>query len=131
MADFTFGHLIRVDDSVNDVHWSYGTKTTVTGATDLRGFERKVFLIGTSEGTYRIDADVKGVHTVFIKNLDDTNYVEVGLSSGNYDFRFGPGQHGLFGANPGYTPWSSGHNEIFLLANTASCQVDVYVHKGL
>jgi len=52
---------------------------------------------------------------LYIRNLDDTNYVQLGFSTGVYGCRLEAGEPALFRTEPAAT--------IYLKANTAACDV--------
>ena len=55
---------------------------------------------------------------LMMKNLDTTNYVEWGFSTGVYGGRMEAGETALFRVNPSST--------IYLRANTDSCKLTLY-----
>lgn len=55
---------------------------------------------------------------LFMKNLDATNYVQWGFSTGVYGGRMEPGEIAMFRMEPSLT--------LYLKANTAACKVLVY-----
>jgi len=55
---------------------------------------------------------------LFMQNLDATNYVQWGFSTGVYGGRLRPGETAMFRMEPSLT--------LFLRANTASCRCLVY-----
>jgi len=55
----------------------------------------------------------------FLHNLDGTNYVEVGFSTGVYGIRLESGETAMFRLNPGA--------DLYMKANTAACRVYVTV----
>ena len=73
--------------------------------------------IGASEESIAFgELTVKG--WVILQNLDATNYVRWGFSTGVYGGRLEPGEYAMFRLNPGAT--------IFLIADTAACKVLAY-----
>ena len=73
--------------------------------------------IGTSEETEAF-SELTTLGWVTMRNLDPTNYVEVGFSTGVYGIRLEPGEPATFRLNPGTT--------LYLRANTAACRVNIY-----
>lgn len=71
--------------------------------------------IGTSEETLDV-GDVSSSGLIVVKNLDDTNYVEIGLT-GSYPIKLKPGQFCVFPPT----------GTIYALANSADCDVEFYV----
>jgi hypothetical protein len=55
---------------------------------------------------------------VCIQNLDATNYIRWGFTSGTYGARVRPGRYAIIELEPGTT--------LFLIANTAACKVNIY-----
>ncbi len=74
--------------------------------------------VGTTEETLTT-TEISTLGWAFFKNLDETNYVEVGFSTGVYGIRLEAGEIATFRVNPGST--------IYMKANTASCKVQAYV----
>lgn len=72
--------------------------------------------IGTTEESETF-GELSTLGWVRLKNLDITNYVEWGFSTGVYGGRLEPGEPALFRLNPGTT--------LYLKANTAACKVRI------
>lgn len=73
--------------------------------------------VGTSEETFTIDADIGSVREVAIVNTDDTNFVDIGLTtSGQYGIRIDPGEAVLLTMVPTI-------GTIYCKADTAACEV--------
>lgn len=70
--------------------------------------------VGTSEESQAF-AELSTVGWCALQNLDATNYVEWGFSTGVYGGRLEPGEMALFRLNPSTT--------LYLKANTAACKV--------
>ena len=60
---------------------------------------------------------------LFIRNADATNYVQVGFATTVYHIRLKAGQVALLPIEPGET-------DIFLKANTAACDVELYLRAS-
>lgn len=74
--------------------------------------------IGTSEENIATFGDISTEGWCYLRNLDATNYVQWGFSTGVYGGRMEAGEPaGPFRAEPGLT--------IYLKANTAACNVQV------
>lgn len=79
--------------------------------------------IGAAEGVQEIGTSEESLATgdlttygwLFLRNLDTTNYVQVGFSTGVYGIRLEAGEPALFRTEPAAT--------VYLLANTAACNV--------
>lgn len=103
--------VFRPEDRKNvltgDIEFSIkpSTKDVITGTQE----------IGTSEEALTV-GDVSSLGLVVIKNLDETNFVEVGLTA-SYTIKLLPGQACLF--PPAGT--------LYAKANTAACDVEYYV----
>lgn len=78
-------------------------------------FTHAVQEIGTSEEALT-EADVGTPGYVFIKNLDDTNFVEVGIA-GQYCIKLKAGEVALFRADAA----------IFAKADTTACNVEYWI----
>lgn len=74
--------------------------------------------VGTSEETIAL-GDIGTAGWAQFQNIDATNYVEWGFSTGVYGGRMEPGEPAQFRINPGAT--------IYMRANTATCKVRVNV----
>ena len=72
-----------------------GISVTVTGET----FTHEVQSIGTSEEDIVYCADIGTPGYVFIKNLDATNYVELGITAGVYTIKLQAGEFALYRHN--------------------------------
>lgn len=107
---------VRVNDATTNFAFNAGTKTVSFDQSGEGGGGPGKVEIGTSEET--ISFGDNGPGWVFMENLDQTNYVEVGFSTGVYGIRL-LAQNGTaqFYLNSGAT--------IYARANTASCSVTV------
>jgi hypothetical protein len=76
--------------------------------------------VATTEEEWTIDAQIGDGGMVAIRNLDATNYVQVGIAAGVYFMRLKAGQSAVFPIEPATA-------SLFLKANTAACVVQVYV----
>lgn len=81
-------------------------------------FTHEVQAVGTSEEELAQGADLGTPGYIFIKNLDDTNYVEVGSTTGVYDIKLKAGEIAVYRHN-GTT--------IYAKANTAACLVEYWL----
>lgn len=73
--------------------------------------------IGTSEESTMM-SELGTLGWLFMQNLDTTNYVEWGFSTGVYGGKMEPGEPALFRLKPSTT--------LYLKANTAACKCVVY-----
>lgn len=81
--------------------------------------------VGTAEESVSIDADILAGNDpgwLYLKNLDPTNYVELGIATTVYFARIPPGTAVLVPINPSAVA-------IFLKANTAACVVDGMLYE--
>lgn len=77
--------------------------------------------IGTTEEEITLHSDITGGNGpgwCKVENLDDTNYVQVGIATTSYFARLAAGDSMLL-------PLDAGVASLFLKANTAACIVDV------
>ena len=74
--------------------------------------------IGTTEESLALGTDVTLPAHVCIANLDSTNYVQIGFSTGDYVVRINPGAAALL-------PYVESGTTIYAKANTASVTVQV------
>jgi hypothetical protein len=70
--------------------------------------------IGTTEETLSV-GDLTTYGWLYLRNVDATNYVQVGFSTGVYGIRLEPGEPAIFRTEPAAT--------VYLKANTAACDV--------
>lgn len=78
--------------------------------------------IGTSEETIVWTTDIGDEGWVVFKNLDPTNYVQWGFSTGVYGGRLSAnGGFAIFELEPAAT--------LYFLADTASCKVQYFVYE--
>ena len=78
--------------------------------------------IGTSEENITWSTDIGDEYWLYIRNLDTTNYVQLGFATGVYGIRLRAGDFMLIPLEPG--------TSIFALANTAACQVQYAVYEA-
>ena len=99
--------------------------TTAAGNVDAR-----IVSIGTSEEEHVFSTDIGNAGQMYMRNLDLTNYVEWGPTTGAYPFKLNPGATGSKGGPPTLLQLAPGATSIFLRANTAACRVEIYVHEA-
>jgi hypothetical protein len=83
------------------------------------GSWKSVQNIATSEENIATFGDVGTEGFAYFRNLDTSNYVTWGFSTGVYGGRLEAGETAQFRMNPGLT--------LYLLANTAACEVEIFV----
>jgi len=75
--------------------------------------------VGTSEENIATFGDIGTEGWAYFKNLDVTNYVRWGFSTGVYGGRMEPDEPVMFRMEPGLT--------LYLIANSAACLVEIFV----
>ena len=95
---------------------SFSQDVTITGDAFTHGVQS----VGTTEEELAQGADVGTPGYVLIKNLDATNYVEVGSTTGVYDIKLLAGEVALYRHNSG---------SVFAKSNTASCLVEYIIFE--
>jgi len=88
--------------------------------TNVGGGNPGTISVGTVEETVTL-SELTTPGTVIIKNLDATNYVDFGFSTGVYGIRLKPGRFNFFDLAPGVT--------LYAKANTAACRVSVQAYE--
>ena len=96
------------------VNRSESISVTVTGD----AFNHDVQSVGTTEEELAQGADLGTPGYVLIINLDSTNYVEVGSTTGVYDIKLKAGELSLHRHNSA---------TIYAKANTAACLVEYII----
>lgn len=79
--------------------------------------------IGTGEETITISTDVtggSGAGYALFYNADDTNFVKIGRVTTSYFMRLAAGQIALL-------PLESTLTQLFMIADTAACDVEMYI----
>ena len=77
------------------------------------GADERIQNIGTSEETLGETLSTEG--WLFMRNLDDTNYIQWGVATTDYAGRLEAGEFAIFRAEPGIT--------VYAKANTAACDL--------
>ena len=77
--------------------------------------------IGITEETLDL-SELTTLGWCIMRNLDATNHVEVGFSTGVYGMRLDPNSMAMFRINPGAT--------VYMKANIAACKVIVNALEG-
>jgi len=95
---------------------SFTDTVTITGDAFTHGVQS----VGTSEEEIAQGADVGTPGYVLIKNLDDTNYVEVGSTTGVYDIKLKAGEAALYRHNSA---------TVYALADTGACLVEYIIFE--
>ena len=114
----TISQTITITDSSTGLRDSV-SKTVETSGT---GTSISVHGIGTSEVEYSVPAEIGNAGLCKIVNMDATNYVEVGFSTGSYPIKILAGGFCLLQIAPATA-------SLFLKANSATCVVSIYIHE--
>ena len=75
--------------------------------------------IGTSEESITSFGDVTTEGWTYLRNLDTTNYVQIGFATTDYGMRLEAGETACFRMEPAA--------DLFLKANTAACEVEIFI----
>ena len=89
-------------------------QATITGDAYTRGVQT----VGTTEEELVQGADLGTPGFVMIKNLDATNYVEIGATTGVYGIKLKAGEFALYRHNSA---------TVFAKANTTACNVEFFI----
>lgn len=102
--------------SVTNGNYSPGTISISNAQVDQAavGCAEGVQNIGTSEESLST-GDLTTYGWIYLRNLDATNYVQAGFSTGVYGIRLEAGEFATFRTEPAAT--------VYLKANTAACDV--------
>lgn len=76
--------------------------------------------IGTSDESVSINSDIATLGFIYVRNLDSTNYVELGYTSGTYFAKLKAGEACVFRAGSGLTT-------LHAKANTAPVDIEYFV----
>jgi hypothetical protein len=90
---------------------------TQTGADHQAGTQS----VGTTEETVSWIADIGDEGYIFLRNLDATNYIQFGFSTGVYGMRLKPGEFAVLRLEPGAT--------LYAKANTAAVNIQYIVYE--
>lgn len=93
-------------------HYSLGI--SISGDSFVHGTQA----IGTTEEQLAQIADLGDPGYVLLKNLDDTNYIEIGATTGVYSIRLRSGEIALYRHNSA---------TIYVKANTAECLLEYII----
>ena len=93
------------------INKAYSKTITVTGDSYVSG----VLSIGTDEETLTQLEDLGTPGYILLKNMDSTNYIEVGSTTGVYDIKLEAGEIALYRHNSA---------TVYAKANTAACLLE-------
>lgn len=108
-----------INDTTNGVNQSANKTVTTTG----EGIDQRVLSVGTTEEEVTIATGIGDCGYAMVKNLDATNFVEVGFATGVYPIKLLATQFALL-------PLAAATASLFLKADTAACNVLVYFHEA-
>lgn len=108
-----------INDTTNGVNQSANKTVTTTG----EGIVQRVLSVGTTEEEVTIATGIGDCGYAMVKNLDATNFVEVGFATGVYPIKIPAGQFALI-------PLAAATASLFLMADTDACDVKFYVHEA-
>jgi hypothetical protein len=93
-----------------------------TGSVTCSGAQYQIATqaIGTSDESVAINSDISSLGYIYVRNLDGTNYVELGYTSGTYFGKLKAGEACVFRAGAGLTT-------LHAKANTATCDIEYFV----
>jgi len=75
-------------------------------------------VVGIVEEAIVVPADLTTFGFVLLKNLDDTNFIEIGKTTGVYTIKLKAGELALFRVDG---------STLFALANTAACNMEIFL----
>lgn len=110
-----------ITDQTIDLKRDSGNVSVTTAAGKIDS--RIINATSGSEVEHTFSTAVGNAGYLYIKNMDATNYVDIGFATGVYPHRYKAGQVGLF-------PITPAQSSIFLLANTATCEVEITLHEA-
>jgi len=77
--------------------------------------------VGTTEEIVTL-SELTTPGMIYVKNLDETNYIDFGFSTGVYGIRVKPGMGNWIGLVPGVT--------LYARANTAACRASIKAYEA-
>lgn len=114
-GEITINANLVVRNGSNVFTWTPGA--LVVDQTASGGPTPGFVTVGTSEESVAF-GELSTQGYLVIHNLDTTNYIRWGFSTGVYGGRLKAGEYAILRLNPGST--------LYLIANTAACKVHVY-----
>ena len=115
MSNITINTSFALRKGTNTFTWTPNALSITQTGTG--GPTPGVRTIGTTEVSETF-TELTNEGWVILQNIDATNYVRWGFSTGVYGGRLRPGEYAVFRLNPGTT--------IFLFANAEACKVVIY-----
>jgi hypothetical protein len=112
---------IAISQTVSNTTLGTNKSTSYRGDWTLKRRQVLVKNVGLAEETFSPDSDLTTVGFCWLTNKDATNYVDWGFSTGVYGGRL------RVGDPPTCIFIATTSIDIFLLANTAACDVEIEV----
>lgn len=110
-------NTLSVQTTINNSTLGINKTSTASVTTTGDNVDLKVASVTTSEYTWTIDTDIGDVGYVWVRNIDSTNYVQVGFATTDYKIRLLAGQTAVIPVEPATSA-------LYLKANTATCLVE-------
>ena len=116
---------LKVQASIrNDTDGGFvGSQSFTVTTTGNGSWSSKASVSSAAEEEWTIDTQIGDAGFCVIRNLDATNYLQVGFATGVYYLRIKAGQCAAFPLEPGVA-------SLFLKANTAAVVAQVYVAEA-
>jgi hypothetical protein len=112
---------IAITETVNNTTLGSSKSTSYRGDWTLKRRQVLVKNFGLAEETFSPDSDLTTVGFCWLTNKDPTNYVDWGFATGVYGGRLRAGDP------PTRIFIATTSIDLFLLANTAACDVEIEV----
>jgi len=111
---------ISVSSSLSYSANKVSAKLSTTFSADQAGnfFESGIQSVGTTEESLD-KGDVVTIGKIAVRNMDATNYIQVGHLTGSYSIKLNPGE--------GFAGLTWGGSSVFVKANTAACNVEYLI----
>lgn len=109
-----------ITDQTIDLKRDSGNITVTTAAGNI---DSRIISVATSEEEHTFSTDIGNAGYLYLKNLDGTNYVEIGFATTVYPLKLTAGQVALL-------PIAPAQASLFLRANTAACRVEITLHEA-
>ena len=115
---------LKVSAELRDTDTALSRKVSnVEVTTTNDGWDFRKVSVTTSEYTFTIDTGIGNAGLCMLYNADGTNFVQYGFVTTVYHQRMNAGEPALFRLEPGTAA-------IYLKADTATCEVEVYVREA-
>ena len=114
---------LSISATINDTTTALAKSASITVTTTGNNLDLRRASVTTSEYTYTFTTDIGDAGYCWVRNTDATNFVQLGFATGDYKMKLLPGQVALF-------PLLAAQAALYLLADTATCEVELYVHEA-